>query len=432
MPDTLLLADDSATIQRVIEMTFAEEGVRVVVVGDGREAVERIAADPPDIVLADTNMPEKDGYDVSAFVKADRALAHIPVVLLTGSFDPVDDERAREVGCDGVLVKPFEPKDVLHRVRELLGAPADSAAGASEARMEEPAADVSPSAPAETAPPDISPGASTSVESPVADASPSASDVAVSAESVPVDALPAPLVSEEPAASADLPSAAESLSVDASPAASVSAGPASADAPTGGAADAVSTPSPSSPAPPSADPQPPTEEVPDVTLGADAHAGAAPTVAPDSPPTSRSAESPAPERDTGSAAASEQDGESSAQDAGASAAPEQDAGSPAAPVDDAASVAPAVPAVEAPPPPTLADAFASLLAAEQGDLDRARAAYPWPRLVGPAAEEELIERVTERVVERLSSEVTGELVSEVLTRVAERLVREQIGRIGPA
>ena len=87
MPDTLLLADDSATIQRVIEMTFAEEGVRVVVVGDGREAVERIAADPPDIVLADTNMPEKDGYDVSAFVKADRALAHIPVVLLTGSFD---------------------------------------------------------------------------------------------------------------------------------------------------------------------------------------------------------------------------------------------------------------------------------------------------------------------------------------------------------
>ena len=430
MPDTLLLADDSATIQRVIEMTFAEEGVRVVVVGDGREAVERIAADPPDIVLADTNMPEKDGYDVSAFVKADRALAHIPVVLLTGSFDPVDDERAREVGCDGVLVKPFEPKDVLHRVRELLGASADSAAGAPEARMEEPAADVSPAAPAETAPADGSPAAS--AESPVADASPVASDVAVSAESAQVDALPAPPVSE-PAASAVLSSSAESLSVDASPAASVSAGPASADAPTGGTVDAVPVPSPSSPAPLSADPQPPTEEVPDVTLRADAHAGVAPTVAPDSPPASRSAESPAPERDTGSAAASEQDGESSAQDAGASAAPEQDAGSPAAPVDDAgASGPPAVPAVEAPPPPTLADAFASLLAAEQGDLDRARAAYPWPRLVGPAAEEELIERVTERVVERLSSEVTGELVSEVLTRVAERLVREQIGRIGPA
>ena len=120
MPDTLLLADDSATIQRVIEMTFAEEDIRVVTVDDGRAAIERIAADPPDIVLADTNMPEKDGYDVSAFVKADGALSHIPVVLLTGAFDPIDDGRAREVGCDAVLVKPFEPKAVLHRVRELL------------------------------------------------------------------------------------------------------------------------------------------------------------------------------------------------------------------------------------------------------------------------------------------------------------------------
>ena len=396
MPDTLLLADDSATIQRVIEMTFAEEGVRVVVVGDGREAVERIAADPPDIVLADTNMPEKDGYDVSAFVKADRALAHIPVVLLTGSFDPVDDERAREVGCDGVLVKPFEPKDVLHRVRELLGAPADSVAGVPEARV----------------------------------------------ESAPVDVLPVPPVSEEPSASV-APS-------DASPVALASAEPAAADASTGGAVDAVPASSPSSPAPLSEDPQPPrTEEAPDVTLGAGADDGAVPTDAPEpsasldvtlgagaddgavptdapEPPASLQAESPVPEQNAGSAAAPEQDAESPA-------ALEQDAGSAAAPVDDAgASGSPAVPAVEAPPPPTLADAFASLLAAEQGDLDRARAAYPWPRLVGPAVEEELIDRVTERVVERLSSEVTGELVSEVLTRVAERLVREQIGRIGPA
>ena len=93
---------------------------------------------------------------------------------------------------------------------------------------------------------------------------------------------------------------------------------------------------------------------------------------------------------------------------------------------------PAVPAVEAPAPPSLAAAFAALLAAEQGDLDRARVAYPWPRQAPPPDEDDLVERVAERVVERLSDDVTGELVSEVVARVAERLVRDQIGRIEPA
>ena len=65
-------------------------------------------------------MPERDGYEVAAFVKAVPQLAHIPVLLLTGAFEPVDEARAREVGCDGVLVKPFEPQLVIARVRELL------------------------------------------------------------------------------------------------------------------------------------------------------------------------------------------------------------------------------------------------------------------------------------------------------------------------
>jgi CheY-like chemotaxis protein len=148
MPVTLLLADDSATIQRVIEMTFAEEDVRVVTVGDGREAIERIAAEPPDIVLADTNMPEKDGYEVSAFVKAEPARSRIPVVLLTGAFEPVDDGRAREAGCDAVLVKPFEPKAVLGRVRELLGLSGDGGAEAPAATLSDASAAPDSAAPA--------------------------------------------------------------------------------------------------------------------------------------------------------------------------------------------------------------------------------------------------------------------------------------------
>ena len=124
----LLLADDSVTIQRVIELTFADENVQVVAVGDGQQAIDRIKADRPDIVLADIGMPERDGYDVASFVKSTPEFSHIPVLLLTGAFEPVDEARARSVGADGVLVKPFEPQMVIARVRELLNHTSDTPA----------------------------------------------------------------------------------------------------------------------------------------------------------------------------------------------------------------------------------------------------------------------------------------------------------------
>jgi CheY-like chemotaxis protein len=120
MPHKLLLADDSVTIQRVIELTFADEDVKVTAVGDGKKAIASIQADRPDIVLADVGMPERDGYEVAAFIKGNAELAHIPVLLLTGAFEPIDETRARAVGCDGVLVKPFEPQMVINRVKDLL------------------------------------------------------------------------------------------------------------------------------------------------------------------------------------------------------------------------------------------------------------------------------------------------------------------------
>lgn len=120
MPYKLLLADDSVTIQRVIELTFADEDIKVIAVGDGQQAVDRIVADRPDVVLADVGMPQRDGYEVAAFVKDRPDLAHIPVLLLTGAFEPVDEERARAVRCNGVLAKPFEPQLLISRVRELL------------------------------------------------------------------------------------------------------------------------------------------------------------------------------------------------------------------------------------------------------------------------------------------------------------------------
>ncbi len=120
MAHKLLLADDSVTIQRVIELTFADEDIEVIAVGDGERAVQRIREDRPDIVLADVDMPERDGFAVARYVKDDPELAHIKVILLTGAFDPVDETRVRAAGCDGVLAKPFEPQLLIARVRELL------------------------------------------------------------------------------------------------------------------------------------------------------------------------------------------------------------------------------------------------------------------------------------------------------------------------
>ncbi len=131
MPHRLLLADDSVTIQRVIELTFAEEGVDVVSVGDGEAAIARLESERFDIVLADIGMPGRNGFDVASYVRSKPDLSGVPVVLLTGALDPLDQGRVAQSGAAAVLVKPFEPQMVIAKVRELLGGvPAATAKGA--------------------------------------------------------------------------------------------------------------------------------------------------------------------------------------------------------------------------------------------------------------------------------------------------------------
>jgi len=120
MTDTLLLADDSVTIQRVIELTFANEGVRVLTAADGHAATARLEDSRPDIVLADVGLPGVDGYVLAERVKRSAALSTVPVLLLTGAFEPIDETRVRASGCDGVLVKPFDPKGLVALVKALL------------------------------------------------------------------------------------------------------------------------------------------------------------------------------------------------------------------------------------------------------------------------------------------------------------------------
>lgn len=121
MGKKILLADDSITIQKVIELTFSDEDFEVVSVGNGRLAIEKVQELRPDIVLCDIIMPEKDGYEVCEFIKKTPALTHVPVLLLTGAFEPFDQERAARAGCDGFLAKPFEPQTLIAKVKDLLG-----------------------------------------------------------------------------------------------------------------------------------------------------------------------------------------------------------------------------------------------------------------------------------------------------------------------
>lgn len=122
MSYTLLLADDSVTVQRVIELTFADEGFKVVSFSDGDEVVGYLGAgNKPDVILADTTMPARDGYDVATWVRGQASLAQVPVVLMTGAFEPIDDRRAEACQADAVLVKPFEPQQVVSLVKRMLG-----------------------------------------------------------------------------------------------------------------------------------------------------------------------------------------------------------------------------------------------------------------------------------------------------------------------
>lgn len=120
MKRILLLADDSATIQRVIQLIFADEGFDVIAVGDGEQAVEHLERMRPDIVLADVSMPKLTGYDLCAYVKSAPQLAGIPVVLLTGAFERLDEVRAREGGYSGAVSKPIDPERVVRLVHHLL------------------------------------------------------------------------------------------------------------------------------------------------------------------------------------------------------------------------------------------------------------------------------------------------------------------------
>ena len=118
----LLLADDSITIQKVVNLTFADEGIEVISVGDGDSAMRKFDEFMPDLVMADVNMPGLSGYEICRIIKNTEETQNIPVILLVGSFEPFDEAEARRVGADDYLTKPFQSiRQLVSKVGALLG-----------------------------------------------------------------------------------------------------------------------------------------------------------------------------------------------------------------------------------------------------------------------------------------------------------------------
>ena len=144
MGKRILLADDSLTIQKVVELMFSDSEYQLTCVSNGRQALEKVRDEIPDLILADVVMPEKNGYEVCEEIKKNPATARIPVVLLAGTFEPFDRERAERLGCNAIVSKPFDSHQLFRKVEAILAgksddgrttsppadAPRDTAAGA--------------------------------------------------------------------------------------------------------------------------------------------------------------------------------------------------------------------------------------------------------------------------------------------------------------
>ncbi len=446
MPYKLLLADDSLTIQRVVELTFADEDIRVVAVADGQRAVERLQRDRPDIILADISMPRPDGYEVAAFARAQPGLSRVPILLLTGAFETIDEDRIAEIGVDGVLVKPFEPQLLITRVRELLGTASATVGREDAARQQEPTPS---SEPPRTIAPAIAPRPTLMQSRP---------------------APPTPTVPTAPTAHGDSGAARPSDDVGASlddyfdrldaafaslgqkagatepppPVARPTASTAPRDAP--GLADhewfdtaelSPSTapvpdadlPLPGAEGPVAAEPAPAAVLDQAVPVRTDARDAEDEPIAPmrliAQPPRVESrgtaAALPVPHAPVPAAPAPPV-----AVGPGRLAAPPPASPSAAAPAGVAAAPTPmasgTTPVAARSTGPTMADVFGALLAQEQGQS----VAIP---VRAEAVHDSVLEAIVERVLARLSETLTRDVVADIVSATAERLVREEIARL---
>jgi CheY-like chemotaxis protein len=117
---TVYFIDDSATMREVIKIAFRRENIHVITCTDASSALAQFGEAVPDAVITDVIMPDKDGYEVCEFIKQNEQLAKIPVILMSGVVNRTVAERATAVKADDLIRKPFQPQDLITRVKNLL------------------------------------------------------------------------------------------------------------------------------------------------------------------------------------------------------------------------------------------------------------------------------------------------------------------------
>ncbi|MBK9445532.1 MAG: response regulator [Betaproteobacteria bacterium] len=120
MSKKILIADDEQNIVISVEFLMKREGYEVTVAADGEEALARIRAEKPDLVLLDVMMPKKNGFDVCQEVRADASLAGVRILMLTARGRETEVAKGIALGADGYMTKPFSTKDLVDKVRDLL------------------------------------------------------------------------------------------------------------------------------------------------------------------------------------------------------------------------------------------------------------------------------------------------------------------------
>jgi len=145
MRRTILVADDSPTIRRLVTQIFADANFRMIEVNNGDAAIKSFEEVRPSVVLADIYMPGRNGYQVCEYIRNHPQLGHTPVILLVGAFDAFDDDAAKKAGATASITKPFQPSVLIDLVTSIL--PTDAAATETPLSESAPAIETVPSVP---------------------------------------------------------------------------------------------------------------------------------------------------------------------------------------------------------------------------------------------------------------------------------------------
>jgi CheY-like chemotaxis protein len=118
--EVVLIADDEEDIIRFVEINLRLEGLEVITAKDGEEALQQAFDQRPSLILLDAMMPRMDGYEVCAKLRADERTFQMPIIMLTAKSLAADRALARDVGADDCIIKPFDPTELVDKVKNRL------------------------------------------------------------------------------------------------------------------------------------------------------------------------------------------------------------------------------------------------------------------------------------------------------------------------